>query len=314
MKKNKIIIALILTFCLVFGLTACSDSESIEDLAKVGETTINSKQLDEYMDLMLFMQNLDRTQIPAESVENLKSSLLLNMVEMEALAQYYKGKDVLPDTAEEDVKKFIADSKAQESINSMLVEKDISDETLTAFFNNQFYGEAFYNEVEKTIKDIDQQAKASYEKNKEQYKVDEVKASHILFEEADKKTGEKVLKDLKEGKVTFEDMAAKYNKDSTKSTGGDLGFFGKGEMDKAFEKAAFALKVGEMSDLVKSSFGYHIIKVTDKNDGYTPYEEAEPQIKSTIVEPFYTEKINKVIDEIGVEYLTDLKPTEEAKK
>ncbi len=64
----------------------------------------------------------------------------------------------------------------------------------------------------------------------------------------------------------FATLAKKYSQDSTAANGGDLGFFGKGQMDPDFEKAAFALEPGKVSGLVKSQFGYHIIKVTEKKD------------------------------------------------
>lgn len=86
-----------------------------------------------------------------------------------------------------------------------------------------------------------------------------------------KAEAEDVLQQVKEGTKTFAELAEQYSDDTTKSVGGDLGFFGKGQMVKPFEDAAFALAVNEVSDLIKTQYGYHIIKVeekiTDKNKG-----------------------------------------------
>lgn len=91
------------------------------------------------------------------------------------------------------------------------------------------------------------------------YKPD-IKASHILV--ADEATAKEVKQKLDAGEK-FEDVAKKYSKDTaTAQNGGDLGWFGTGKMDPDFEKAAFALKVNEISGPVKSQFGYHIIQKT----------------------------------------------------
>lgn len=105
------------------------------------------------------------------------------------------------------------------------------------------------------------------------YKKQEVKASHILFKVEDEKSDAKVkakaegvLKRIKNGE-DFAKLAGEFGSDSTKATGGDLGWFGKGQMVPEFEDAVFALEKDQLGDeLVKTEFGYHIVKVTDKRD------------------------------------------------
>lgn len=88
-----------------------------------------------------------------------------------------------------------------------------------------------------------------------------VRASHILVSTEDE--ARHVMKELAGGKA-FADMAMKYSSCPSKAKGGDLGFFAKGQMVKPFENAAFTLPVGQVSQPVKTEFGYHLILVTGK--------------------------------------------------
>ena len=113
-----------------------------------------------------------------------------------------------------------------------------------------------------------------------------MRASHILFklegkDEAEvRKQAEAVLARVKAGE-DFAKLASQYTDEEVgKTRGGDLDFFGRGQMAKEFEEAAFALKPGQISDIVKTSFGLHIIKTTDRKPAATrPLEEVKSQIE-----------------------------------
>ncbi len=141
---------------------------------------------------------------------------------------------------------------------------------------------------------------AHYNRNIRKYKqAEEISAKHLLIREED--GGEAKIKEIqaeiKSGKITFEAAAKKYSKDlSNASKGGDLGFFGKGVMDKDFEAAAFALKTpNEISDVVKSSFGFHLIKFTERKEGFE-------------------KKFEEVKKEVAREFAQDRKKIEQAKE
>jgi peptidyl-prolyl cis-trans isomerase C len=141
----------------------------------------------------------------------------------------------------------------------------------------------------------DLEAKTFYEKNPERFKQDEsVRASHILIrvdEKADAAARKKaraeidaVLKRAKAG-ADFAKLAEQHSQDSSAAQGGDLNYFPKGQMVPAFDKVAFELKPGQISDVVTTQFGYHIIKVTDRKPSRTvPFEESSPQIKQFLTE------------------------------
>ncbi|TCP29280.1 foldase protein PrsA [Scopulibacillus darangshiensis] len=126
------------------------------------------------------------------------------------------------------------------------------------------------------VKVSEKEMKDYWDKNKDKLK--EVKASHILVK--DKKTADEIEKKLKNGE-DFAKLAKKYSTDPSKDKGGDLGWFHKGEMVKDFEKKAFELKKGQISDPVKSQYGYHIIKVTGKKD---TYDQLKSEIKHAVLE------------------------------
>jgi len=108
----------------------------------------------------------------------------------------------------------------------------------------------------------DEEAKKYYDEHSAQYhEAEQRKASHILIAERPK--AEQILKEIKQNPAKFEDLAKQHSKDpGSAAKGGDLGFFARGAMVKPFEDAAFGMKGGEISGLVQSDFGFHIIKLT----------------------------------------------------
>ena len=144
--------------------------------------------------------------------------------------------------------------------------------------------------------------KKYYEENKDDFYTDTVTASHILLKTQDdngkelsaekkkeaKKKAQEALEKVKLGE-DFAQVAKEYSEDSSAANGGELGTFGRGQMVTEFENAAFAMKDGEISDIVETQYGYHIIKVTKRVDKQESYDEVKDQIKSTLASQKYTE-------------------------
>lgn len=134
--------------------------------------------------------------------------------------------------------------------------------------------------------------RASYKQNISNYtQPEERRASHILIKaeksapaaerQAAKAKAEKLLAELKKSPALFAELARKNSEDpGSAANGGDLEFFGRGAMTKPFEDAVFSLKKGQISDVVESDFGFHVIEVTDVRGGQAqPFEAVRAQIE-----------------------------------
>ena len=142
-------------------------------------------------------------------------------------------------------------------------------------------------------------------------RVPKIKASHILVSftnsngeidtVAAKATIDSVKMMLNSG-ADFAELASKYSKDpGSKDKGGDLGFFERRQMVKEFDEAAFNLKVGEVSDVIKTNYGYHIIKLTEKAPLPTLDEERE-NLKKIFKQTRYQEQYDKLVDSLRNKY------------
>lgn len=163
------------------------------------------------------------------------------------------------------------------------------------------YGLIDVNQIRQNSQVSDDELKVQYQQNIQQYQVpNRVHVQHILLmtvgktteaeSEEVRKKAEDVLQQAKKG-AKFEDLAKKYSEDpGTKDKGGDLGWIVQGQTVPEFEKTAFSLEKGKISDLVKTQYGFHIIKVLDKETAHTkPFEEVRESIKT----PFLLSKADK---------------------
>jgi peptidyl-prolyl cis-trans isomerase C len=146
--------------------------------------------------------------------------------------------------------------------------------------------------LQKTIqpKITDGNVKTYFDKNKGKYSQDEVHAQHVLLkEEAEAK---EVYQKAKGGE-DFETLAKKYSKDpSAQTNGGDLGFFTRTRMVPQFADKAFSMSKGEISEPVKSPFGWHIIKVIEKREGKpVKFDDIKDQVK----QDYQNDSINELI-------------------
>jgi len=120
------------------------------------------------------------------------------------------------------------------------------------------------DEVDKKITVTEEEIKSYYEGNQERFKTPEVlRASHILVKT--KKEAEDVRAELVKG-ANFEELARKRSIDPTAKTGGDIGYFTEGQLVPEIEEISFTMQVGDVSEVVQTDFGYHVIKLTERRE------------------------------------------------
>jgi len=151
------------------------------------------------------------------------------------------------------------------------------------------------NQIRQSVQVSEEMLKQQYMANIQQYQVpNRVHVQHILFmtvgkttdaeiEEA-KNKAEDVLKQVRKG-GKFEDLAKKYSEDpGSKDKGGDLSWITQGQTVPEFEKTAFSLNPGQVSDLIKTQYGFHIIKVVEKETAHTkPFEEVKDSLRAPLL-------------------------------
>ena len=189
-------------------------------------------------------------------------------------AAYFQGEDGRA--------KLVDELIMHELMYSDAVENNLeSEEEFIEVFNNmkksmlqQYNLRKMFNEIAISEEEI----KAFYDENKSLYNRPEmVSASHILVDSEEK--ANEILEDITDG-LSFEDAAKEFSSCPSKQEGGALGQFGKGQMVKEFEDAAFAMRVGEISAPVKTQFGYHIIKLTENLSARNAeFEEVYQEVK-----------------------------------
>lgn len=334
MKKYlKFIGVGLLSFTLLVG---CSD-KSTKTLASIDDQKITYgdfiKEMAMYklqLDSMVQDSNFWQQKVTADQsvsgkevtrIEDFKDQLLESMVEDKIISKEVKNLALKVDDAAIDanvqqytqsinsapaVKKYFTDNKLDTNFIKVMSTKDLVKAALEKDFTDK-------NQV--TQAEID----AYYDKNKEEFSSDQIRASHILI-----KTVNNDLSDMPKDKVEaakkqideiyeravagedFAELAKQYGQDGTKDKGGDLGYFSKGDMVKEFSDAAFSLNVGEISKPIKTQFGYHIIKLTDKKNGNVDVAQAKEYVKSLLQKNKFNDYIKELKEKAKITVEKDL--------
>ena len=255
----KIIFFIWINLLLFAHSAACIDSQDAvnsgdEIAASVGEIIITKQEYTDY--LLLYRKTKDFKKVAETLTPEGKERILNELIEQHLLVLEAKssGLDKKP-LVQQEIQKAIENVLAQSFIKMEIGRVNVSDESLIKYYNL----------------------------NPEPYTTGiRIKAKHIITKT--NKEAEKALQEVNKGKE-FSTVAEQVNIDSSQSTGGDLGWVVKGIMVKPFEDALFSLEESQVSGIVKTSFGFHIIKAEKIVKGkIKPFNSVKNEVKKQIVD------------------------------
>ena len=309
MKFNKIISAMLtaVLVCVVLAMPVmAADKKKPEEKTKAAETKLQPLQnvakvngkfisfADYEVQLELFQRRLQAQgqTIPPQFLGAIRNQVLNDMVSSELLWQesQKKGFKLDADQVDKEFKAIKERNPDQAQFARILANMNLTEEGLKEQIAQRGAVRALLDkEIISKIEISEKEAKAFYDANPNYFqKPEQVHASHILIKVAKDATPEqkaqarKKMIDIQKRLAAGEDFAtlAKENSDGPSGAeGGDLGFFSRGKWAKSFEDAAFALKDNEVSDIVETDLGYHLIKLMERRPSETvAYAEAKPRI------------------------------------
>ena len=271
-------IAVVLALILISAMAVAADKKAPGDMiAVVNGTIITRGEFDRVRDYELKRAAQSGQQIPDAQMGKIENSILDSLIVGELLFQESKkkGVQVKPETINEQLTVIKQRFPSEAEFHKALKENNMTESKIRADINRDMaIQQLISKEVDQKVKITDDEAKNFYDANPKFFQQPErVKASHILIKvdegapEEKKAEARKKIQDIQKKVQKGEDFAAlakTYSEGPSAPKGGDLDYFGRGQMVKRFEDVAFSLKPNETSDIVETKFGYHLIKVVDK--------------------------------------------------
>jgi parvulin-like peptidyl-prolyl isomerase len=297
MKKFIVGVTLLVLVLPALLLTACGSEEQkvpAGAIAAVGSGVVTQEQFDQIWAQAEAQYKSQDSAPPfpkeGEAAYNqLKASIVNYLVQNHVIKDKAAEMNVTVSDKQfqERMKQIVQQVGGQKKLDKLLKEQSVTQAQLEEQLKAQMLQDAVQQKVYAGIKVSEADLKKYFDNpdNKSQFEVPEsVDARHVLVKtkaEADKV---RALLEADNSDANWKKVAAEYSTDpGSKDSGGSLGNFPKGRMVKPFEDAAFALKIGEISEPVKSQFGYHVIEVTKKTPGSKQtFEQAKATIEQQL--------------------------------
>ena len=318
MRPSRFVLGIALCALLVVGAVGLSGCSNKDVAAKVNGQVIKVSDLNSQLDqLKKQYPQMFSGSDAAGRLLDFKQRLLENLINQALIEQAAKSKGI--NVSDADVQKQIDQLKSgfkdSSQFEQALKSAGMTIDQLKTQIRNQLVTQKLVETLAANQKISDSDIQAYYDKNKSQFFQKAAKrASHILFKPEDKATAAKVLKQIQAGTITLAAAAHKYSIDTaTASKGGDLGWPTTAYVPE-FQAALDKLNKGQVSGLVQSPYGWHIIQVTDVRSGsQQPLSEVKSQIQQIIVQQrrsdAYQQFLNDLRKNAKIEYIeADLKP------
>ncbi len=315
-RKIAGLLTLAAVFAMLTPMAWSAPEESSEDrVAVVNGEPISRAELEQEMTPVRHRMGMTGENVDEAKLAEIRKEVLENLIRRELIFQESreKGFTVEESAVEERLSALKARFPDPEQFQQMMAQMNFTEEILKQQIREQLTIQKFVeSRIVEKIEVAEAEAKKYYEENRDQFEQPEqIHARHILIkveEGADEaaKTDAKERLEAVRGKLEeggdFEELAEEYSEGPSKSRGGDLGFFGRGQMVKSFEDAAFALEPGEVSGLVETQFGYHLIElVEEKAAGVQSFAEAQPRIEQMLKNQRIQSELDKYIENLREE-------------
>jgi parvulin-like peptidyl-prolyl isomerase len=308
-KAVSITICLMMIFVFAVSASACGSAKGGALLATVDGTKYYENPTKEFASFYLLwyygqsLEELDET-TQAQLIDDTALNML---IDYQVIKKYMGEKGVITDDQRKEIDDAVESfskpkAGTETELTNKIKELGISKETMTTFFDFMYYQQAFKTKVNEDTPVSDAQIATYYEAHKAELIAPEaISLSHILMgssehTDADRAAAEAVLAEATAG-ADFAELAKEHSLDtSTASSGGDLGEVTRDGYDAAFVEAAFALKTGEISGVVESQYGFHIIKAN--SDIIPEHEKTLEEAREEIVSALQTENYLAFIAEL----------------
>lgn len=309
-KNMKLIIILLVAFfgiSIFYGLGQYRSSgggKRTYYIAEVNESGITSNQLQSaFLNAISRYDDKTLSSLDQSAIVSFKKNILDQLIDYELLylqAQKEKIK-ISNDEINLEIDKIKDNFSSPEEFDEALKANNITLVRLKEDMKRQLMINSILEETRNQISISNEELLEYYNENKESFlEPEQVHARHILVETEEEANNLLLL--LKEGLTDFAELAKEKSICPSAPNGGDLGFFARGQMVKEFEDAAFYLEPGEISGVVKTQFGYHIIKCEEKKEEYSPtFEEAKERISNTLKYQRENEAISTLISKLREE-------------
>lgn len=322
MKKRNYGCCLAVAALAVVAFVDCTHAGGLDPAAKVNETVITQQQLQKNIEAFMRANQLNYGGItqPAQYKE-MERQVLDELIAQELLWQEAERRGFVATSAEVD-QTLVQLRKRYPSEEAYLNELKQGGFTPESYAEDLKHRISVRHLIEETLaKQIsvsEAEVHEAYEANRAQLiQPEQVHARHILIKvasDADEAATnearakiELALKEAKEG-ADFAGLARKYSQDSTASKGGDLGFVPRGALVKPFEDAAFAMKAGEISEIVRTRFGFHIIKLEARQEARTLTQaEAAPRLRQYLGSQKLQEAVQEQVKSLRAKGNVDVK-------